>query len=368
MKKSIIVPVILALTLIVSVLIGRFSFLKYWYMRDFFSHSPQKELKTFLNEMQNDREILSRYTLFYPSFGKNDAGPYLNGLIRWEIGDIAYRGPLVLPDFVHSEMNKDWVLKKPLFKKMGLKFKWLKDLKDFDYWNPEDNSPAYPEGRTFETYSFPVPSYRDLIIWGKLRYLQGKETGEVLEALSEVRHLMRLIFTNDSLVSNHVVIQMLQNENQFETILTPAEIKDWKFIPTEHLMRAKRYLYASPAGLDMRISDELFDSMAKTRVGICPMISEAMMGYLHMRWFLQDELVYGFKRFDQLVSEKRCRNSLLLKMWESEVLKPKRDEFSLAGNTWDLEALEQNPALKAALGFKLSTGFQPDYLSGYREN
>ncbi len=362
----------LVLTIVLGSLLwfGRFTISKYWYMRQYFKNSPAKVIKNNETEFMKDREILGRYELFYPGSGTKDAGPFLNEKLHWQIGAIAHRGSLVLPEFIHKEMNKDWAIKKPIFKKMGLNFNWMKELLKYEYWNPEENSPAYPEGKKYQTYSFPIPTYKDLMTWAKLRYLYGKETGDVQSALKEVRHLMRLIFTNDYLVSSMVTVRMLKMENQFEEILTPDEMGNWKFVPEDHIMRAKRHLYSLPTVVDIRLPDETFLKMVKTNVGICPMLFEGMMNYLAMRDFLKDELLYGYKRMDQAIKNSSCRKSILHKMWNDPTwpvfIKQDEDAFALEGKTimgkrvtW--KEVMNKPDLKATIGYLLGTVRGPNY-------
>lgn len=341
---------------------NRFTFTKYWYMRKFFQSSPQAQFKTFEKDFTEDREILSRYELFFPSSGDKDAGPFLNDKIHWQIGDIAHRGSLVLPEFIHKEMNKDWVIKKPLFKKMGINFQWMKELEKFDVWNTEENSPAYPEGKKYQTYAFPVPTYKDLITWGKLRYLYGKETGDVQGALKEVRHLMRLIYTNDYLISSMVTVNMLKIENQFEEILTPKEMGNWKFVPHDHIMRAKRHLYSLPSVVDIRMPDTIFQNMIKTNVGLCPMLLEGMMSYLAMRDLLKDELIYGYQRMEEAINISNCRRSVLHKMWKDPTWPTFiMEEHVLMGETVSWEKVQNHQNLKASLGFLLGSVGIPNY-------
>jgi hypothetical protein len=334
--------------------LNRFTLAKYYHMNTYFKASPTKLIKKHEKEFLEDREVLAQYELFTPSSGEKDAGPFLNPKIRWEIGDIAHKGSLTLPEFIHKELNKDWVLKKPLFKKMGLNFQWMKDLHEFDVWNPEENSPAFESGKKYETYSFPIPSYKDLITWAKLRYLYGKETGDVQSALKDVRHLMRLIFTNDYHVSSIVVVNMLQMENQFEEILTPKEMGDWKFIPQDHVMRARRYFHALPSVADIRLSDEIFEKMTKTNTGLCPMLFEGMMNYLSIRDLLQDELKYGFNRMDRMIKSANCRKTILHKMWEDPKWRAAKYDFSeieILGEKVTRKKFAKHPGLKEATGF-----------------
>ena len=370
MKKIALMTLILTIVLGSALWFGRFTISKYWYMSRFFKNSPAKIIKATEAEFTQDREILGRYELFYTSSGTKDAGPFLNDKLHWQIGAIAHRGSLVLPDFIHKEMNKDWAIKKPLFKKMGLNFNWMKELLKYDYWNPEENSPAYPEGKKYQTYSFPVPTYKDLITWSKLRYLYGKETGDVQSALKEVRHLMRLIFTNDYLISSMVTVRMLKMENQFEQILTPDEMGDWKFVPEDHIMRAKRHLYSLPSVVDIRVSDETFHKMVKTNVGLCPMLFEGMMSYLALRDLLKDELLYSYQRMGEAIKNTSCRTSILHKMWDDPTwpafIKQDEDAFALEGKTimgkrvtW--KEVMNNPDLKATIGYILGISGTPSY-------
>ena len=364
MKKTFITLFTILIVFTSLLWLGRASVAKFYYMREFFKSSPAKVLKGIEKELMEDREILNRYSLFYGSEGVKDAGPYLNPMIRWEIGDVAHRGNLVLPDFVHKEMEKDWVTKKPLFKKMGLKFNWMKELLEYDFWSLEKGSPAYQEGKKYYTYSFPAPTYKDLITWSKLRYLHGKQTDQVRDALIEVRHLMRLIYTNDTMISNIVVLELLKIENQFEEIITPKEIGDWKFIPHEHIMRAKRYFYSLPAAVDIRLPDETFDKMIKTNVGLCPMLFEGMMVYLTLRDLLKDELVYGFNRMNEAIKNANCRKTILHEMWNDPdwpAFPLEGREFEIFNNQYSWDYVKTRPTLKAAIGFKEAALAAPQY-------
>lgn len=369
MKLKIFLPLILFLVFLSSLWWGRFSFAKYSYMRKFFKESPAKTLKAVDSEMQKDREALARYALFYPSSGDRDAGPFLNPTIRWEIGPKAHRGSLVLPEGILKELSgSDWVTKKPLFKKMGARFDWMKELHEFDVWSFEKGSPVYEEGVKYHTYSFPLPSYQDLKGWAKLRYLYGKKTGDVGSALKDVRQLMRLIYTNDTIISSMVTLELLKIENQYEEVLTPKEIGDWKFIPHEHIMRAKRLFHALPAGVDIRLSDEAFDKHMKTNVGLCAMVFEGLLFYLSYRDYLKEELNYGYKRMDEALKNLNCRKTILHQMWNDhswETTPLQGREFTLFGRAYEWEEVKNIPSLKAAMGYKEAAAAEPHFVIKY---
>lgn len=356
------IPIIFAFGLSI-VWANRYSFVKFYYMRAFFKNSPNELIKKNEKLILEDREILAKHDLFFPSNGTKDAGPYLNPMVHWQIGEIHHQGSLTLPEFVHKEMKDDWVTKKPLFNKMGLKFAWMKELLKFDVWSPDENSPVYPPGKKYLTYAFPVPNYKDLVTWAKLRYLYGKETGDVQNALKEVRHLMRLIWTNDYLISSMTVVSMLKIENQFEEILTPKEMGDWKFISVDDVMRAKRHFYTLPSLPDIRLGDEMFQKMVATNTGLCPMLNEAMMSYINMKDFLGVELKYGMNRFAKVVDTSGCRKTVLHKMWfdPNWVTHTTLEGIKVFDRQVTFQQINRNPDLKAAVGYILANLGTPMY-------
>lgn len=372
-KKYVLPAIYIIAVLLVGAWLSRFQIMKFAYEQKWQKASPGENLEKYEKAILADREILQAYDVFKPSKGTKDAGPYLNSRLHWEIGDIHHKGDLVLPEFVHKEMNKDWINKKPLFKKMGLKFDWMKELHKFDYWNPEENSPAYPEGKKYLTYSFPIPSYKDLVTWSKLRLLYGREKGDMLSAFKDVRHITRLVFTNDYFVSSMVAISLLKLEGEIHE-------GNWQIIPEDVLMRAKRYFRALPAMVDPRLKDAMFTSMANTNVGLCPMIVEGLMSYVSMRDLLRDELKDKFKRMDWFVkeSEKNCRKTIVHKMWEDPtwptMMDDGQDAFAYVGEskwigkkmTWG--ELKKEDHLKALMGYLLGSVATPNYLAGYEED
>lgn len=350
----------------------RFKILKVYYREQWKKGSPEALIKKHEKAFLEDRAILSKYDIFKPSKGFRDAGPYLNDKIHWQVGDIHHQGSLVLPGWLHKEMNKDWMNKKPLFKKMGMKFDWMKELHQFDYWNPEENSPAYPPGKKYFTYSFPIPTYKDLVTWAKLRLLYGKEKGDMQSAFKDVRHLARLIWTNDYLISSMVTVQLLRLEHQVHE-------GNWEIIPEEDLMRAKRHFYALPNVVDPHLSDEMWKTLTNTDLGICPMITEGLMSYVSMRDLMQNELTHEYARMNELVktSQTKCRETIVNKMyndptWPTMTSGDEKNPLDFvdqntltAGLTW--KDVKRNDDLKVVMGYILSGVAIPMYFNGYEK-
>lgn len=374
-------PVGLGFVVLLGVLwLARFKILVLRYREDFKNLPAQQKILKLEPVIHEDQAALGKYDLFRPSKGSADAGVFLNDKIHWEVGEIHHQGSLVLPEFIKKEMNKDWAVKKPLFKKMGLDFKWMKELLKYDHWNPEEHSPAFPVGKKYLTYSFPVPSYRDLMAWAKLRLLYGKEQKDIPNAFKEVRHLIRLIWTNDYLVSSMVAVNMLKIEHQFHETLLPEEEGSWELIPEEIIMRGKRYFYSSRSLAEIYLDDEVFDRLTNTNVGICPMVVESLMSYISMRELMKNELKDRFDRMNHLVTktQKICRKTIVHKMWEDPTwptfMKDDKNPMAFIGDqtilwkkiTWN--DLKESDDLKALLGYVLLTSSIPSVFSGYEDS
>lgn len=373
MKKYVLPSIFVIVMLLAGAWLGRLQIMKVIYKKQWQDSSPEAHLKEHEKTILADRTVLEKYDIFKPSKGTKDAGPYLNSRIHWKIDEVDHRGDLVLPDSVKKEFEKDWINKKPDFKKLGLKFDWMKELQQFDHWSPEENSPAYPKGKKYNPYSYPIPTYKDLMIWAKLRLLYGREMGELASALLEVRHLTRLIFTNDYYVSTMVAIRMLKFEN---------EIHEGKgeVIPEDVVVRAKRYFRSLPGLVDLRLTDATFTIMTNTRVGLCSMIVEGLTGYVSQRDLLQDELKDSFKRMDGLVknSQQDCRQTIVHQMWNDPtwpgIMDDEMDAFAnvgesaLVGKKMTWRELKKQDDLKVLIGYVLgAVGGVPGYLGGYEK-
>ncbi len=178
---------------------------------------------------------------------------------------------------------------------------------------------------------------------------------------------MRLIWTNDRLVASMIVVKMLKVENQFEEITTPKEFSDWKFIPHDHVMRAKRHFYSLPALVDIRLTDETFNKLTQTSVGLCPMLFEGMMFYLGMRDLLSTELGDGYNRMEEKVKTSGCRQNILHQMWDEP-------GWETIGSVNDIKVLNedlghvseaQKRDMKSAIGYILGTVSGPNYFFQY---
>lgn len=343
---------------------------------DFEVSSPEDIIEKHAELIEEDRKLLEGFDFFRGSRGIKDAGPFLNQLVYFD----GY-GPskINLPkDLERNLKDKNWVALEPDFKSLALDFTWMEKLHQYDFWAPDMNNPYFKAEDRPLLYGLPMPGYMELTNWAKLRLIHGRKTQTMQKALSDVRHLARLIYTNDYLVSSMVAIALLRHEATFVQNYNRKIMGDWKTIPLEVLSRAKRYLWGIAEMVDPRISDETYERFAGGNVGQCQMISEGMMENLIIRDHLPSTYPKALKRFDETVknSLKFCRKSIVHLMWgdpdwkvsgknvdyEKSLVKPENE------SDWKWKILMIHPRVEEYYAFHMLTFSAPNYLRLYQES
>jgi len=140
----------------------------------------------------------------------------------------------------------------------------LKQLMDYDHWEagrlPSDDarqhvSSAYdaylrdvPDQVYLSTFQ-PAPNPLALVDLAKFRLLKGLRTGDVLPALQEVRHLARLIHSDETVIHTVMAIAILRFERQAFTAAIErglVEPTDWA-VPTEDDLNAMKRVVVTTA-------------------------------------------------------------------------------------------------------------------------
>lgn len=342
---------------------------------DYEVQSPEEQILKHEAQIFDDLRIVKSYEIFRGSKGERDAGPYLNPLVHW---DNQAPSKLQLPkDLSEKLKEKDWVAFEPDFKTLNLDFTWMEKLNEFDHWSSDLNNPHINVADKPLLHDFPFPGYMELTNWAKLRLIHGRKTQTMQKALSEVRQLTRLIFTNDYLVSSTVAVAILRHEGKFVQNYNPKIFGEWKTIPDEALVAAKRYFWAMPEMVDPRLSDDVYERLTASDVGQCQMISEGMMKNLIIRDHLKNTYPGAIKRFNETVkrSLNHCRKSLVHMMWEDpnwtvfgktvsfekSLVKPENE------SDWKWKFLMIHPRVEEFFALTMLSISSPNYLRQYEE-
>ncbi len=343
---------------------------------DYEVSSPEDSILKFAELIEEDRKILEGHEFFRGSKGERDAGPFLNKIVYFD-----NFGPskINLPKDLQRQLkDRNWVALEPDFKTLNLDFSWMAKLHEFDYWSPDMNNPYFKAEDRPLLYGLALPGYMELTNWAKLRLIHGRKSQTMQKALSDVRQLARLIYTNDYLVSSMVAIALLRHEATFVQNYNPKIMGDWKTVPMDVLSRAKRYLWGLPEMVDPRLSDETYERFTQTNVGQCQMISEGMAKNIIVRDHLADTYPKVVKRFDETVKKslETCRKSIVHLMWndpewkvfgkdvdyEKSLVKPENE------SDWKWKILMIHPRVEEYYAFNMLTISAPNYLRQYQES
>jgi len=343
---------------------------------DYEVSSPEEQILKYAAEIEADRKLLEGYEFFRGSKGEKDAGPFLNNLVYFD-----NFGPskIDLPNGLETHLkDKNWIALEPDFKELNLDFSWMEKLHEYDYWAPDANNPHFKAEDKPLLFAIPLPGYMELTNWAKLRLIHGRKTGTMQKALSDVRQLARLIYTNDYLVSSMVAIALLRHEAAFVQNYNPKIFGNWKTIPIDVLSHAKRYHWALPEMVDPRLSDETYERFSTTNVGQCQMISEGMAKNIILRDHLKTTYTKAINRFDVTVKKslETCRKSIVHFMWNDTEWKITAKDTDYAKSLvkpenesdWKWKILMIHPRVEEYYAFNMLMISAPNYLKEYQKS
>jgi hypothetical protein len=340
-------------------------FLKHSYLSQYHDADVRKHLPEFLE----DRAVLSKYKIFDPSAGRNDAAKYFASLAK--------HGVLWLPDRVERKLkDPEWLKASINWDSFDPKFTWLTQLSSYDFWNPD---PPFEARKKFVDLG--TPDYTPYLMWAKLRLLASRERHDERLALHQVRHLARLIWTNDSGFSAMVTLAILGYETQFAEKYGYALEGDWRKVPSEDLARAKRYFWAMGHGLDPRVSDDIATTIAAPAVGRYLLPAQSTGNYCLGRDLLGHDFETPARRLDAIfaMNDGVCRPSILRRIWTDPAypawFNGDENVFAMSGHEREpasegkfatLKDIQKSPDLARALGYVLLGISGPNAFSQYK--
>jgi hypothetical protein len=343
------------------------SFLRSQYLKT----STEPEARKHLAEFLEDRSVLMKYRVFDPSAGKRDASKYLSQQLR--------SSKLKLPPEVERTLKgPDWLSARFDWSSFKPDFAWLKELASYDFWNPD---PPFEAKKRF--VDLDVPDYTSLQLWAKLRLLNSRERHDEKAALQQVRHVARLIWTNDRLVSAMVTLAILAVEAKFTERYGHAQEGQ---VPIADVKRAKRYFWAMGVALDPRLSDEIAIAIAGGGPGRCLLAVETTPTYFLARSLLGKEFEPQGRFLERIfaANEGVCRPTIVRRIWSEQgypgwfrpdenifaagaALKTDREPATIDnGRKATLEEVQRNPYLARSIGYVLLAIGAPNAFSQYK--
>lgn len=297
--------------------------------KEYSNQNPEAFYQANLNDLIEIEQKLSSIAFFtIGSGGIHDASHILNGLVSWPNLPQALKLPTTLNNQL-SQTN-DISTIKINWNNYDLDFQWMQVLKKFDHWSFDLASP-YKQNSNYTPYSTSRPDFQELVTWGQLRLLKGRDNHDLQQALNEVRQLARLLYSTESKAGVNASIDLLRSETQVvkKTLLDDNSFKDWPFISIELLDKSKLLFQSRTLLLDPRISESLFHRFSQFTVGRCFHIFQSLHTHMILRQYFSEKYSPSIDRMKTLESATQlgCRKSLVRKAWNSNTpwhIKPKQ--------------------------------------------
>ncbi|MCB0405522.1 MAG: hypothetical protein KDD51_12120 [Bdellovibrionales bacterium] len=230
----------------------------------------QSRLRSHLKDYLEDKKVLASLELFANSSRERDAGPFLNPIMEWTsgVGDLqkynqSSSGPLVLPVGIKENLET-WKnhefdhLREIDFGKINMT--WMESIRRFDHWDVQHNSPidrmyqGEVLSKKMEPFSFvvshPLPEFKTLLHWVRLRWMRAAQDGSFLSAANETRHLARLALSTETLAGGLIGTAILGTEIWVQKEVLKRKIRvpsDWQPLSFEVKGRLARFVMGTAA-------------------------------------------------------------------------------------------------------------------------
>ncbi len=168
---------------------------------------------------------------------QGDAGPLLNAWMPWGIQPVPKGSPLSIPAYLpQSFLNfEGWLSSRADLS--SLDFGWMGQLHAYDRWDILRNRPT-PLREPFDLTYEPMPHLGHLILWTRLRLLQGLRAGQPLAAARDARHLAWLVYSTDTLDGAMIAAMLLDSERAAHASLR-APPPEWRPMSSEQVARMR---------------------------------------------------------------------------------------------------------------------------------
>lgn len=251
-----------------------------------------------------------------PPGAHGDAGVLFNPKLRWlgtgprRLGKQAASPPFVVPAALHRRLHaKDWPKLAPKAWQ-GLDLSWMDGLSAYAYWDLERTGPIttlpHPLDDPGAFAARPIPYFITLDDLCRVRLLQGLHDQDLGAAVRQVRQVVRLLLSTESLIAVGVAASIVDDEARAraawraEGRAPPAGLTPWTHADGERLLRV-----AFGATAFVRLDTPPGDAHALAHAGwvACTALDEWAWGPLGLRPLLAARHRAAYAHLDRLLAE-----------------------------------------------------------------
>jgi len=288
----------------------------------------KEEAREFWDQFLEDQKMLMANPFFAQYENKRDAGPFLNpaivwkvnakkskvakNLARWETTLPKDRLILALPENIakiasDAMLNKNNVLQEELKR---IDYSWMKQLLDFDHWELFTSSPIeFMDRADYTIFTDTDADWAVLVKWTRLRLNNDFREGDFEQALKEVRHLARLVYSTERTLGVMISFSLIGIANYWADEWQKQHLEKeliWTPFPEDVRKTASNVLLAYNGYFDFLTPDELFEQVLERddlEVFRCVAFREKLMLAAHLREGMEDYFASRYQVYDKLVLE-----------------------------------------------------------------
>jgi hypothetical protein len=289
--------------------------------------------REYLEDFLKDQSDLTTIPLFTQQTSRiKDAGPFLNPKFPWNPGfngadevPVAGESIEVKHRFKDALMRygKDWVSHNSWFNAETFDFKIFEQLRSFDHWDLEVNSPIEKVGTT-EPYlngiEIPIPDVTNLVVLSQLYLMKAVDTKQTLQTLKDVRHLATLLLSTENLNLEMTGLRLLD----FERVAHGYYLKnkliketEWQSLSATILSQATRAWPATAGYARLLTQDSTFKKVFHEikPTGLCAALNSSvphdwlLKPMLNPRVWPEPSFAKEYQRHEELIAsaKSQCR-------------------------------------------------------------
>ena len=312
---------------LLAVSIGMTQILFRWHVKPHLERDRSAQERHFQSYLE-DIQFLSRAEILAVTKTREaNAGLFLNSRVYWSPPVDGFPAtPKVAKTLSETlfRFRGDWMRKYERAKHMRVDLSIFSDLSRFDHWDLEEDSPISKLTRDREFVpppQLPIPETSDLLSLVKLRLMNGALNGDFLKALSDVRHLARLMLSTENtqlVLAGLAALDYERYAYRFYVEERGMAAKGWIPVDRNITRRAHRATLATRSYLHLWTDGTKLESIylgPLTPVGFCAAANEAfpleyaLRSRLEPRWPMEMALNREYNRLDRIFARARreCR-------------------------------------------------------------
>ena len=304
----------------------------------------QQMQREFLEDFLKDQSDLTTVPLFTQTSPRlKDAGTYLNVRFPWNPGfggddEVPVTGePVQVKERFKDALmryGKDWVNHNSWFNHETFDFSIFAQLRDFDHWDLEANSPIERVG-TSEPYlngiEIPIPDVTNLVVLSQLYLMKAIDTKDVVQTLKDVRHVATLFLSTENLNLEMTGLRLLDFERvAFAYYLKHNLIKetDWTPLSATILSQATRAWPATAGYARILTQDSTFKKVFGEikPIGLCAALNSTVphdwliKPMLMPRIWPEPSFASQYARHESLIetSKSQCRLKYVTRLMKAD--------------------------------------------------